>query len=158
MLGRWLLPIAGPTLPDRALVGGKAWSVAAMRALELPVPPAVVITTRACAEYLREGRLPEDLVAELERGIAWLEAETGRRFGGSEQPLLVSVRSGAPVSMPGMMDTVLNLGMNETAEAALAQASGLLAAVEAGATLVMDLERMVARADKAKIVLMGLSG
>jgi pyruvate,orthophosphate dikinase len=122
-LGQWTLALDGSELPGRELIGGKAWSVARMRSLGLPVPPAFVVTTRACARFLETGALPEGLDEELAAGIAWLEQETGRQFGGTP-PLLVSVRSGAPISMPGMMDTVLNLGMTDAAECALAQECG----------------------------------
>ena len=122
--GRWVLPLDGAALPERALVGGKAWGIAVMRHEGLPVPPAFVVTTEACCAYLAEGALPDGLLDELLAGIAMLEAETGRRFGAPERPLLLSVRSGAAVSMPGMLDTVLNLGINEAVEAALADESG----------------------------------
>ena len=122
---RWTLPLTGNTLPEKSLIGGKAWSVARMRALGLPVPPAFVITTRACAEFLASGDMPAGLLEEIRAGLRALEAETGRCFGGEEAPLLVSVRSGAMISMPGMMDTVLNLGMNDATEQALARESGI---------------------------------
>lgn len=122
---RWTICLDGTSLPDKALIGGKAWSVARMRALGLPVPPAFVITTRACLAYLEAGAFPEGLDEEIESGLAWLEAETGRRFGGPEKPLLLSVRSGAAISMPGMMDTVLNLGIDDATEAALTRETGL---------------------------------
>lgn len=121
---RWLLCIDGSGLPGRDLIGGKAWSIAEMRALGLNVPPAVVLTTPACIAFQECGDLPPGLDAELRAGIAWLEERTERRFGAGPRPLLVSVRSGAPVSMPGMMDTVLNLGINGTTEAALAAECG----------------------------------
>ncbi|MEE4146266.1 MAG: pyruvate, phosphate dikinase [Halieaceae bacterium] len=121
--GQWVLPIDGSILPDRALIGGKAWSVAHMRSLGLPVPPAFVITTSACHAYQASGTVPDELMSEVRNGMQWLEAQTGRRFGAGDAPLLVSVRSGAPVSMPGMMDTVLNLGMNVQSAAALAAES-----------------------------------
>jgi pyruvate,orthophosphate dikinase len=119
-LGRWSLALDGSGLPEKSLIGGKAWSVARMRALGLPVPPAFVITTRACAEYLATGAMPAGLAEELQLGIRWLEQATGRTFGGTQVPLLLSVRSGAMISMPGMMDTVLNLGINEATATALA--------------------------------------
>ena len=118
-LGCYVLALDGSALPSRELIGGKAWSVARMLSLGLRVPPAVVITTDACRTYLETGKVPQELAAELDAAIAWLESATGRQFGG-DKPLLVSVRSGAAVSMPGMMDTVLNLGINATTEAALA--------------------------------------
>jgi pyruvate,orthophosphate dikinase len=121
----WTVRLDGTSLPDRALIGGKAWSVARMRALGLPVPPAFAITTAACLAYLEHGDFPDGLVREMAAGLQWLNAVTGRQFGGSDKPLLLSVRSGAAISMPGMMDTVLNLGMNADAEAALATETGM---------------------------------
>jgi pyruvate,orthophosphate dikinase len=111
-------------LPDKELIGGKAWSIARMGSLGLPVPPAFVVTTHACNAYLEAEQFPHGLVEEIAEGIAWLEAEAGRCFGGGPRPLLVSVRSGAPVSMPGMMDTILNLGVNATTEALLGAECG----------------------------------
>ena len=122
--GRWVLSLDGAALPDRSLIGGKAWGIAFMRHAGLPVPPAFVATTEACRAYLSEGTIPDGLLDELHAGIAMLEDETGRRFGASERPLLLAVRSGAAVSMPGMLDTVLNLGIDEAVEAALARESG----------------------------------
>lgn len=111
--------------PARELVGGKAWSLWRMSRLGLRVPPAFVITTRSCSEYFERGRvLPDELFDEIRSGIAYLEDKTGRTFGTGAAPLLVSVRSGAAVSMPGMMDTILNLGINTETEAALAAESG----------------------------------
>ncbi len=123
-LGRWTLALEGGEPPSRALVGGKAWSIAHIRALGLEVPAAFVITTEACRAYLQSGDLAPGLDEEIGACIEWLEARTGRRFGAGPQPLLVSVRSGAPVSMPGMMDTVLNLGINDQTEASLAEECG----------------------------------
>ncbi|MCY4479835.1 MAG: pyruvate, phosphate dikinase [Rhodospirillales bacterium] len=123
-VGRWVLFLDGVAQPDRALVGGKAWGIDVMRHAGLPVPPAFVVTTEACRAYLAEGALPGGLLDELHAGIAMLEAETGRRFGASGRPLLLAVRSGAAVSMPGMLDTVLNLGIDEEIETALAAESG----------------------------------
>ena len=123
-IGRWVLFLDGVAQPGRALVGGKAWGIDVMRHAGLPVPPAFVVTTEACRAYLAEGALPDGLLDELHVGIAMLEAETGRNFGASGRPLLLAVRSGAAVSMPGMLDTVLNLGIDEGIEAALAAESG----------------------------------
>ena len=122
--GTWTLGLDGGEAPSRELIGGKAWSVARMRALGLNVPPAFVVTTRACGTYLATGATPQSLEEEIAAAITWLEAQTSRRFGRGPHPLLVSVRSGAPVSMPGMMDTVLNLGMNDETEHALATECG----------------------------------
>ncbi|MBA0126545.1 pyruvate, phosphate dikinase [Haloechinothrix sp. YIM 98757] len=111
----------GTCLLPREAIGGKAWSLNRMRALGLPAPPAFTVTTACCAEYVAAGRrLPGWLDEKVREGIRFLEADTGRRFGGAERPLLVSVRSGAAVSMPGMMDTVLDLGINATVERVLA--------------------------------------
>ena len=122
--GRWVLALDGAALPERALVGGKAWGIAVMRHEGLPVPPAFVLTTEACRVYLADSALPDGLLDALGAGIAMLEAETERRFGLPERPLLLAVRSGAAISMPGMLDTVLNLGIDEEIEAALAGESG----------------------------------
>ncbi|MFQ6392926.1 pyruvate, phosphate dikinase [Nocardia sp. KC 131] len=108
---------ACPLSRDR--IGGKAWSVNHMRALGLPVPPAFALTTDAWADFGASGVLGAEIWAGVRAGIAALERGTGREFGSTERPLLVSVRSGAAVSMPGMMDTVLNLGMNAEVEQAL---------------------------------------
>ncbi|GAB3202134.1 pyruvate, phosphate dikinase [Geodermatophilus arenarius] len=122
---RWLVVPDDPARePSRDLVGGKAWSLWRMRSLGLRVPPAFVVTTEACAAWSAGGRLPEGLAEELETGIRLLERQLDRTFGGSERPLLVSVRSGAAVSMPGMMDTILDLGCNDAVEAALAAETG----------------------------------
>ena len=121
----WTILLDGSGLPDRAVIGGKAWSIARMAALGLDVPPAFVISTRACLAYLENGDFPAGLVDEAEQGIAWLEERAGRSFGAGDKRLLLSVRSGAAVSMPGMMDTVLNLGIDDAGEAALASETGL---------------------------------
>jgi pyruvate, orthophosphate dikinase len=112
-------------LADLALViGGKAANIATMATeLGLPVPPAFTITTAACNEYLAT-RWPEGLDDEIRDHMARVEALVGRCFGDPADPLLVSVRSGAPRSMPGMMDTILNLGLNDATEAGLAGCSG----------------------------------
>lgn len=117
---RWIVRLESAELPPRDLIGGKAWSIAHMRSLGLSVPPAFVITTRACVAYLRDGAFPDGLEVEIDSGIRWLESLTGRSFGRGDAPLLVSVRSGAPISMPGMMDTILNLGIDDDTERALA--------------------------------------
>ncbi len=107
-----------------ALMGGKAANLTVMaRDLGLPVPPAFTLTTATCREYLASG-WPAGLDAELHEHIGRMEAAVGRRFGDPADPLLVSVRSGAAVSMPGMMDTILNLGLNDATTAGLAAASG----------------------------------
>jgi len=100
--------------PDqKLLLGGKGINLAGMCAIGLPVPPGFTITTEMCEAYSRRGTMPAGLMAEVEKCLARLERETGKKFGSAEEPLLVSVRSGAAVSMPGMMDTVLNLGLTD---------------------------------------------
>jgi pyruvate,orthophosphate dikinase len=117
---------APPDLPFAELkqvIGGKAANLAVMaHDLDLPVPPAFTISTAGCRSYLAGG-WPDGLEAELRQHMAEMEARVGRRFGDPADPLLVSVRSGAPVSMPGMMDTILNLGLNDATEAGLAARS-----------------------------------
>ncbi|HYF24162.1 MAG TPA: PEP/pyruvate-binding domain-containing protein, partial [Baekduia sp.] len=110
--------------PDRELLGGKGAGLVAMAGLGLPVPGAFILPTSVGRAYLAAGELPGDLEAEVQRRIAELEAEAGRRFGDDTAPLLVSVRSGAPVSMPGMMDTVLNVGLTPEGARALAAETG----------------------------------
>ncbi|MDA8334537.1 MAG: pyruvate, phosphate dikinase [Peptococcaceae bacterium] len=108
----------------KSLLGGKGANLAEMTNIGLPVPPGLIITTEACREYLRAGRNFPGLVEEVRERVAVLEERTGKRFGDAGNPLLVSVRSGAPISMPGMMDTVLNLGLNDQTVQAVARATG----------------------------------
>jgi pyruvate,orthophosphate dikinase len=118
-----VLVLDGTTGADKALLGGKAWSIEKMRALGIPVPPAFALTTAVCARfYAADNLVPADVLDALPEAMAGLEAATGRTFGGGERPLLVSVRSGAAISMPGMMDTVLNLGMTDDVQKALGAA------------------------------------
>ena len=110
---------------DKNLLGGKGANLDGMAAIGLPVPPGFTISTPMCARYYDEGqRFPEDVKTEVATGIAHIEKVTGKTFGDAADPLLVSVRSGARVSMPGMMDTVLNLGLNDRTVEGLAAASG----------------------------------
>jgi pyruvate,orthophosphate dikinase len=124
-VSRWTYPLDGlPDLPTselRALVGGKAANLGLMLGpdLRLPVPPGFVITTEACRAFLAGG-WPDGLDDELRARMAEIESAVGRRFGSASDPLLVSVRSGAPVSMPGMMDTILNLGLCDATERGIA--------------------------------------
>ena len=110
----------------RELLGGKGANLAEMNLIGIPVPPGFTITTEVCAEYYKHGKdkIIEMLRPEVEKAIANIERLTERRFGGSDKPLLVSVRSGARASMPGMMDTILNLGMNDEAVEAVSKLSG----------------------------------
>ena len=110
---------------DKNLLGGKGANLAEMASIGLPVPPGFTIGTPVCALYYEEGeQFPAEVQHEVANGIAHIEAVTGHKFGDPTDPLLVSVRSGARVSMPGMMDTVLNLGLNDATVEGLAAASG----------------------------------
>jgi pyruvate, orthophosphate dikinase len=106
------------------LLGGKGSGLAEMSNLGLPVPPGFTITTEACRAYMDAGKVPDSLMESVAEYLGELEEATGKRLGDSEDPLLVSVRSGAAASMPGMMDTVLNLGLNDTAVEGLAHRTG----------------------------------
>src|SRR6478752_9738698 len=106
------------------LLGGKGANLAEMTNLGLPVPPGFTITTEACQTYLNHGLEPRDLEQEVEEHLQALEARVGRRLGQPDDPLLVSVRSGAQVSMPGMMETVLNIGLNDQSVRGLAAQAG----------------------------------
>ena len=108
----------------KELLGGKGANLAEMTGLGVPVPPGFTLTTEACRHYLISDELPEGAHRELDGALARLEKTTGKQFGGSTDPLLVSVRSGAAVSMPGMMDTILNLGLNDASVEGLARTSG----------------------------------
>jgi pyruvate,orthophosphate dikinase len=109
----------------RELLGGKGIGLAEMTQLGVPVPAGFTITTDACRAYMAAGgRVPDGLEAEVAEHIERLERKTGKRFGDTSDPLLVSVRSGAAVSMPGMMDTILNLGLGDDAAAGLASSTG----------------------------------
>ncbi|HEX3227271.1 MAG TPA: pyruvate, phosphate dikinase [Gaiellaceae bacterium] len=113
-----------PSEGGRELLGGKGIGLAEMTQLGIPVPAGFTITTDACRAYMREGGLPAGLEDEVAEHIARLEQATGKRFGDKSDPLLVSVRSGAAISMPGMMDTILNVGLNDVAVGGLATATG----------------------------------
>ena len=108
----------------KAILGGKGANLAEMTNLGVPVPPGFSIACDACITYLRDGGIPEQLREDVTRNLSRLEEASGKRFGDAGNPLLVSVRSGAPVSMPGMMETILNLGLNDDTVAGLARASG----------------------------------
>jgi pyruvate,orthophosphate dikinase len=114
-----------PSAGGRELLGGKGVGLAEMTQLGVPVPAGFTITTEACRDYMRAGGvLPDGLAEEIERHVASLEQKSGKRFGDSTDPLLVSVRSGAAVSMPGMMDTILNVGLDDASVEGLAATTG----------------------------------
>jgi len=109
----------------RNLLGGKGCNLAEMACLDIPVPPGFTVTTEVCSLYYKEGKkLPQSVKDQALEALKWLEGNRGRKLGDVEKPLLLSVRSGARVSMPGMMDTVLNLGLNDATVEGLAKASG----------------------------------
>jgi pyruvate,orthophosphate dikinase len=123
--GRYVYGFDEPSEGGRELLGGKGVGLAEMTQLGVPVPSGFTITTDACRAYMANGQqLPDGLSEEIERHIDALQQQTGKRFGDPENPLLVSVRSGAAVSMPGMMDTILNLGLNDDAVEGLASSTG----------------------------------
>ena len=108
----------------RELLGGKGANLAEMTNIGLPVPQGFTITTEACTQYYEDGRqINDEIMAEIMEYIEKMEKITGKKFGDHENPLLVSVRSGARASMPGMMDTILNLGLNEDVVAVIAEKS-----------------------------------
>ncbi len=128
-LNSWVYAFGGGTADGDAsmkdLLGGKGANLAEMAKLGLPVPPGFTISTAVCTAYYETGSAyPSGLEAEVDAALAVLETRSGKRFGDPENPLLVSVRSGARASMPGMMDTVLNLGLNEAVAAGLATRAG----------------------------------
>ena len=109
---------------SKSLLGGKGVNLAEMTNIGLPVPPGFTITTEVCDAYYKAGKkLPAGLMEQVDEAVKMLEKELGKKFGDDSNPLLVSVRSGAAVSMPGMMNTILNLGLNDTATAGLAKAT-----------------------------------
>ena len=113
------------TRGNKNLLGGKGANLDGMASIGLPVPPGFTITTEMCTRYYAEGQsFPDSVRAEVAGGVAHIEAVTGKKFGDASDPMLVSVRSGARVSMPGMMDTVLNLGLNDETVVGLAASSG----------------------------------
>src|SRR6201996_4718417 len=127
--GQWVYAFGGGKAEGRAnmrnLLGGKGAGLAEMAHLGLPVPPGFTITTEVCTYFYDHGKTyPKDLKAQVEAALAAVGRITGKKFGDAENPLLVSVRSGARASMPGMMDTVLNLGLNDVTVNALAEKSG----------------------------------
>jgi pyruvate,orthophosphate dikinase len=122
---RYVYAFDEETTGGRELLGGKGVGLAEMTALGVPVPAGFTITTDACRAYMAAGgEVPEGLEAEVAEHIVALESKTAKRFGDHDDPLLVSVRSGAAVSMPGMMDTILNLGLNDEAVEGLAKTTG----------------------------------
>jgi len=123
-MSRLVFDFDEPSRGGRELLGGKGVGLAEMTLMGLPVPAGFTITTDACRAYMQAGDLPDGLGDEVGEHVRRLEEKTGKRFGDHDDPLLVSVRSGAAVSMPGMMDTILNLGLNDEAVEGLAAGTG----------------------------------
>lgn len=127
-MSKWVYSFGGGNSDGRAemrnLLGGKGANLAEMASIGLPVPPGFTITTEVCTHYTQNGGYPQGLEAQVQQALAAVEQDLDMRFGAVETPLLVSVRSGARVSMPGMMDTVLNLGLNDETVEGLARKSG----------------------------------
>ncbi|MBQ2288260.1 MAG: pyruvate, phosphate dikinase, partial [Lachnospiraceae bacterium] len=124
-MAKWVYMFSEGNATMRNLLGGKGANLAEMTALGLPVPQGFTITTEACTQYYEDGRMINDEIMEqIMEAIVKMEEITGKKFGDKENPLLVSVRSGARASMPGMMDTILNLGLNEEVVHVLAEKSG----------------------------------
>ena len=125
MAKKWVYLFTEGNADMRNLLGGKGANLAEMTGLGLPVPQGFTITTEACTQYYEDGReINEEIQAQINEYIVKMEEITGKKFGDHENPLLVSVRSGARASMPGMMDTILNLGLNETVVNVIAEKSG----------------------------------
>jgi pyruvate,orthophosphate dikinase len=125
MARKWVYDFEEGNKDMRELLGGKGANLCEMTNIGLPVPKGFTITTEACTQYYEDGRqINDEIKAEIAEHVKKLEDETGKKFGDAQKPLLVSVRSGARASMPGMMDTILNLGINEDVEKTLAEQSG----------------------------------
>ncbi|HRA23833.1 MAG TPA: PEP/pyruvate-binding domain-containing protein, partial [Usitatibacteraceae bacterium] len=121
---KWVYLFSEGNASRKDLLGGKGANLAEMTRMGLPVPPGFIVSTRACNAYLAAGGFPEAMWSQVERSLAKVERLAGKRLGDAQAPLLVSCRSGARFSMPGMMDTVLNIGMNDAVAAGLAKLAG----------------------------------
>ena len=124
-MAKWVYMFTEGNADMRNLLGGKGANLAEMTNLGLPVPQGFTVTTEACTQYYEDGRqINDEIMGQIMEAIDKMEGITGKKFGDVKNPLLVSVRSGARASMPGMMDTILNLGLNEEVVETLSQASG----------------------------------
>ncbi len=124
MTKKWVYLFHEGRADMRMLLGGKGANLAEMTNIGLPVPPGFTITTEVCREYQKTKQLDPEVIEQVNAALTALEQQTGKKFGDPRNPLLVSVRSGAPISMPGMMDTVLNLGLNDETVVAMAELTG----------------------------------
>ena len=120
MANKWVYMFSEGVMTMRNLLGGKGANLAEMTSIGLPVPQGFTITTEACTQYYEDGRkINDEIMAQAMEGVKKMEEINGKKFGDLKNPLLVSVRSGARASMPGMMDTILNLGLNDDVVAAM---------------------------------------
>ncbi len=119
-MAKWVYTFKEGNMTMRNLLGGKGANLAEMTEIGLPVPQGFTVTTEACTQYYEDDRkINDEIMGQIMEGVKWMENENGKQFGSKENPLLVSVRSGARASMPGMMDTILNLGLNDEVVAAM---------------------------------------
>ena len=124
-MAKWVYLFKEGNAAMRNLLGGKGANLAEMTNLGLPIPQGFTVTTEACTNYYDNGKkISQEIQGQIFEAINWLEEENGRMFGDTENPLLVSVRSGARASMPGMMDTILNLGLNDVSVEGFAKKTG----------------------------------
>ena len=125
MANKWVYLFKEGNASMRNLLGGKGCNLAEMTGLGMPIPQGFTVTTEACTDYYNNGKaISEEIQTQIFEALEWLEKENGKKFGDTEDPLLVSVRSGARASMPGMMDTILNLGLNDVAVEGFAKKTG----------------------------------
>ena len=125
MANKWVYLFKEGNASMRNLLGGKGCNLAEMTGLGMPIPQGFTVTTEACTDYYNNGKaISDEIQAQIFEALEWLEKENGKKFGDTEDPLLVSVRSGARASMPGMMDTILNLGLNDVAVEGFAKKTG----------------------------------
>ena len=124
-MAKWVYKFEEGNASMRNLLGGKGCNLAEMTILGMPIPQGFTVTTEACTDYYNSGKqITEEIQNQIFEAITWLEGVNGKKFGDIEDPLLVSVRSGARASMPGMMDTILNLGLNDVAVEGFAKKTG----------------------------------
>ena len=124
-MAKWVYKFSEGNASMRNLLGGKGANLAEMTGLGMPIPQGFTVTTEACTDYYASSRkIREEIVNQIFDAVSWLEEINGKKFGDTQEPLLVSVRSGARASMPGMMDTILNLGLNDESVEGFAKKTG----------------------------------